>query len=201
MQVIADFVWSQVRRERKPRRLVVDEAWTLVQSGVGGRFLAAMARRARKHFLGLTTITQDVADFLSSDEGRAVLQNSALTLLLRQDVSAIDRIVEALKLSAGERDLLLRCGKGQGLLCTPDNRVAVEIVAARAGHRLITSDPRELASLDLDERPAARGISGPSTLQVDIDKRSSQGSVDGMDSPTETPTTSRPSTSQQRLAL
>jgi hypothetical protein len=130
------------------RRLVIDEAWTLVQTEVGGKFLASVARRARKYFLGLTVISQDVGDFLGTEQGRAVLQNSALKLLLRQDASAIDRVVETLKLSDGERDLLLRLGKGQALLCTPETRVAVEITAAPAEHRLITSDPRELTVLE-----------------------------------------------------
>lgn len=146
--LIAEFVWTRVRRERKRRRLVIDEAWTLVQSAVGGQFLASLARRARKYFLGLTVISQDVGDFLGSEQGRAVLQNSALKLLLGQDASAIDRLVETLKLTDGERDLLLRLGKGQALLCTPETRVAVEITAAPAEHHLITSDPRELAALD-----------------------------------------------------
>jgi conjugal transfer ATP-binding protein TraC len=146
--LIADFVWSTARRARKPRRLVIDEAWTLAQSEGGGKFLASLARRARKYYLGLTTITQDVGDFLGSEQGRAVLQNSALKLLLRQDASAVDRVAATLKLSEGERDLLLRCGKGQGLLCTPETRVAVEILAAPAEHRLITSDPREVAAIE-----------------------------------------------------
>jgi len=115
---------------------------------VGGKFLASMARRARKYFLGLTVISQDVGDFLGSVQGRAVLQNSAVKVLLRQDPSAIDRVVDTLKLSDGERDLLLRFGKGQALLCIPENRVAVEITAAPAEHRLITTDPRELAVLE-----------------------------------------------------
>jgi conjugal transfer ATP-binding protein TraC len=148
MFLIADFVWTRVRETRTMRRLVIDEAWTLVQTEVGGKFLASVARRARKYFLGLTVISQDVGDFLGTEQGRAVLQNSALKLLLRQDASAIDRVVETLKLSDGERDLLLRLGKGQALLCTPETRVAVEITAAPAEHRLITSDPRELTVLE-----------------------------------------------------
>jgi conjugal transfer ATP-binding protein TraC len=151
MFLIADFVWSSVRRNRKPRRLVIDEAWTLAQTEVGGRFLASLARRARKYFLGLTTISQDVGDFLGSEQGRAVLQNSALTFLLRQDASALDRLAETLKLTQGERDYLGRCGKGQGLLCTPENRVAVEITAAPEEYRLITSDPRELETLEREQ--------------------------------------------------
>lgn len=141
--LIADFVWSAVRRACKPRRLVIDEAWTLAQSPVGGRFLASLARRARKYYLGLTTITQDVGDFLASKQGRAVLQNSALKLLLRQDAAAIDQVAETLKLAVGERDLLVRCGKGQALLATPETRVGVEILASAEEYRLITSDPRD----------------------------------------------------------
>jgi hypothetical protein len=103
-----------------------------------------------------------VGDFLGSDQGRAILQNSALTLLLRQDPSAIDQVVGTLKLSAGERDFLLHCARGRGLLCTPENRVAVEIIAAPAEHRLITSDPRELARLEREDDRR-----GPSPAQRD----------------------------------
>src|SRR5262249_36014529 len=138
----------KARRERKPRRLVIDEAWTLAQTEVGGKFLASLARRARKYYLGLTTITQDVGDFLASEQGRAVLQNSALKLLLRQDASALDRLAESLKLTDGEQDFLMRAARGQGLVCTPDNRVAVEIVAAPEEYGLITSDPRDLAAME-----------------------------------------------------
>ena len=154
-QLIADFVWGRARGRSRPLRLVVDEAWSLVRSTAGGRFLGGLARRARKHFIGLTTITQDVGDFLGSEEGRAILQNSAVTLLLRQDVSAIDRVVQTLKLSEGERDFLLRAAKGQGLFCADGNRVAVEIVASSAEHRLVTSDPREVTAIGREDAEAA----------------------------------------------
>src|SRR5207244_10039542 len=95
IHVIGNFVWNQVRRQRKPRLLVVDEAWTLMQHAEGGSFLASMARRARKYWLGLHTITQDVADFLGAEHGRTILANAAVKLLMKQDSTTIDPVAQA----------------------------------------------------------------------------------------------------------
>src|SRR5205814_2168073 len=92
IQLIASFVWNQVRRARRPRLLIIDEAWSLLQYREGGVFLSSMARRARKYFLGLVTITQDVADFLGSEHGRTVLANAAIKLLLKQDSTTLDPV-------------------------------------------------------------------------------------------------------------
>src|SRR5206468_8536248 len=115
IHLIGNFVWNQVRRERRPRLLVVDEAWTLLRYPEGGAFLASMARRARKYYLGLVTITQDVADFLGDERGRTVLTNAAVKLLMKQDSTTIQPIVEAFQLSQEERQFLLAAGKGEGL--------------------------------------------------------------------------------------
>ena len=152
--LIATFVWGQVRRARRPRLLVVDEAWSLLQHEAGGRFLAAMARRARKYHLGLVTITQDVADFLGSAHGRTILGNAAIKLALKQDSTTIDPVVAALNLSAEERRYLLAAGKGEGLFFARGGRVALQVEASATEHRLATTAPRELAALAAVPRPA-----------------------------------------------
>jgi len=145
VHLIASFVWNQVRRSLHPRLLIIDEAWSLVQYPEGGAFLAGMARRSRKYYLGLVTITQDVADFLGVDHGRTVLANAALKLLMKQDAAIIDPVVQAFRLSAEERQFLLAAGKGEGLFFARGSHVALKIEASPAEHRLATPSPRELA--------------------------------------------------------
>ena len=158
--LIADFVWTRVRHERRPRLLVIDEAWTLMQYQEGGRFLAGLARRARKYYLGLVTITQDAQDFLSSEHGRTVLANSSVQLLMKQDSSTIEAVTKAFRLSTGERQYLLGCHKGEGLLFARGGHVALQIEASPFEHELATTDPRELAAR---QRRAAGGGAGLTT--------------------------------------
>jgi type IV secretory pathway VirB4 component len=147
MHLIANFVWNRVRRERRPRLLVIDEAWSLLRYAEGGDFVSGMARRARKYYLGLVTITQDVADFVRSDHGRAVLVNAAMKLLLKQDATTVDAVTEAFQLSVEERQYLLAANKGEGLLFARGARLALSIEASPAEHRLATTAPRELAEM------------------------------------------------------
>ena len=147
MHLIANFVWNRVRRERRPRLLVIDEAWSLLRYAEGGDFVSGMARRARKYYLGLVTITQDVADFLRSEHGRAVLVNAAMKLLLKQDATTVDAVSDAFQLSTEERQYLLGANKGEGLLFAHGARLALSIEASPAEHRLATTAPRELAEL------------------------------------------------------
>lgn len=148
IHLIASFVWNQVRRVRRPRLLIIDEAWTLLQYPEGGAFLESMARRARKYYLGLVTITQDVADFLGSEPGRKVLTNASLKLLMKQDSATIDPVVSAFQLSPEERRFLLGAAKGEGLFFARGSHVALRIEASPAEHRLATTAPRELAARD-----------------------------------------------------
>jgi type IV secretory pathway VirB4 component len=147
IHLIANFVWNQVRRARRPRLLIIDEAWSLMQYPEGGAFLAGMARRARKYYLGLVTITQDVADFLGSEQGRTVLTNAAIKLLMKLDSATIDPVVAAFQLSPEERQFLLAAGKGEGIFFARGSHVALKVEASPAEHRLATTAPRELAAL------------------------------------------------------
>jgi type IV secretory pathway VirB4 component len=156
MHLIANFVWNRVRRERRPRLLVIDEAWSLLRYAEGGQFVSDMARRARKYYLGLVTITQDVADFVRSDHGRAVLVNAAMKLLLKQDASTFEAVSDAFQLTAEERQYLLGANKGEGLLFARGARLPISIEASQAEHRLATTAPRELAEIEqLTATPAA----------------------------------------------
>ncbi len=142
--LIADYIWSQVRRNRRPRMLLIDEAWSLMQHEEGAKFLASMARRARKYYLGLTTVTQDVEDFLATPEGHTVLANSSVQILMRQDSSTIDVVSQTFRLSSGEREFLLACQKGEALFFARGNHIALRVEASPMEHALATTDPAEL---------------------------------------------------------
>ncbi|WP_410574483.1 VirB4 family type IV secretion system protein [Amycolatopsis sp. cmx-4-61] len=142
-----DAVWRQVSNPaiRKPRLVVVDEAWLLMKEAAGAEFLFRMAKASRKHWAGLTVATQDTADVLGSDLGKAVVANAATQILLRQASQAIDEITRAFDLSMGERQFLLSADRGQGLLSTGTQRVAFQSIASPVEHHLVTSNPAEIA--------------------------------------------------------
>ena len=160
MHLIASFVWNRVRRDRRPRLLVIDEAWSLLRYAEGGEFVSGMARRARKYYLGLVTITQDVADFLRADHGRAVLVNAAMKLLLKQDATTVEAVTEAFQLTPDERQFLLGANKGEGLLFARGARLPLTIEASPAEHRLATTAPRELAELAERAEQASTPVNG-----------------------------------------
>ena len=143
-----DAVWRRVTNpaEQRPRLVVVDEGWLLMQQPEGARFLFRLAKAARKHWAGLTVATQDTADVLGTDLGKAVVANAATQILLRQAPQAIDEITTTFALSGGERQFLLSADLGQGLLASGTQRVAFQALASPAEHSLVTSNPAELAS-------------------------------------------------------
>lgn len=145
-----DRIWDRVSNpvDRRPRLVLVDEAWLLLQNPAGAQFLFRAAKALRKHWAGLTVATQDVADVLATDLGKAVVSNAATQILLRQAPQAIDQIAATFDLSDGERDYLLSADQGQGLLSAGAHRVAFQTIASDAEHRLVTSDPAELTADD-----------------------------------------------------
>ncbi|MFV2179710.1 VirB4 family type IV secretion system protein [Actinomadura sp. LOL_016] len=156
MLLALDAIWRQVAdpAERRRRLVVVDEAWMLMQHDEGSRFLYRLAKAARKHWAGLAVVTQDAADLLSSDLGRAVIANSATQILLRQAPQVADQIAAAFDLTDGEKAFLLAADRGQGLLCgtaTGSDRAAFTAIASPQEHRLTTTDPAELADLEHDD--------------------------------------------------
>ena len=142
-----DAVWRRVSNPaiRRPRLVVVDEAWLLMKERSGAEFLFRMAKASRKHWAGLTVATQDTADVLGNDLGKAVVANAATQILLRQASQAIDEITQTFDLSAGERRFLLSADRGQGLLSAGTQRVAFQSIASPTEHYLVTSNPAELA--------------------------------------------------------
>ncbi|MCC6626178.1 MAG: DUF87 domain-containing protein [Chloroflexi bacterium] len=140
--LLADAVWTAARRRPDPRLLVIDEAWRLIAHPAGGRFLADLARRARKHALGLWVISQDVRDLLDDPHGRAIAANAAAALLPPQNERTIDAVAAAFGLGAGERAQLLRAQTGEALLVAGRQRRAVRVLAPPELAPLITTDPR-----------------------------------------------------------
>jgi len=147
-----DAVWHRVAdpSRRRRRLVVVDEAWLLMRQPEGARFLFRMAKSARRHWCGLTVVTQDSGDLLGSDLGQAVVANATTQILLRQAPQAIDALTEAFHLSDGERAFLLSARRGEGLLAAGSDRVAFQTVASPTEHRLVTSDPAELVAQEPD---------------------------------------------------
>jgi len=145
--IILDYVWTKIRRDLKKRILIVEEAWYLMQNEDSARFIYGIAKRARKYYLGLTTISQDVDDFLGSEYGKAIVTNSSIQILLKQHPAAIDNVAETFYLSEGEKRLLLSADVGEGLFFAGSNHVAIKIKASQSEHKLITTDPEELLRL------------------------------------------------------
>lgn len=143
MFIILDFIWTRVRRDLKRRLLIVDEAWHMMQYEDSAQFLWSVVKRARKYFLGLTTITQDVEDFLGQDIGKAIVTNSALRLLLKQSPAAIDKIGEVFYLSQGEKQLLMGANIGEGIFFAGPHHAPISVVASNEEHKLITTTPQE----------------------------------------------------------
>jgi conjugal transfer ATP-binding protein TraC len=146
MFVILDYIWTRVKRDMKPRLLIVDEAWHMMRFEDSAQFLWSIVKRARKYYLGLTTITQDVDDFLSQDIGKAVVTNSALRVLLKQAPAAIDKIGDVFYLSQGERQLLLGANVGEGIFFAGNNHAPITVVASPEEHKLVTTRPQEVLS-------------------------------------------------------
>jgi len=144
MYIILNYIWSRVRSELKKRLLIIDEAWTMMQHEDSARFLYGLVKRARKYYLGITTITQDVEDFVNSDYGRPIITNSSLQLLLKQAPSATDALTKIFNLTEGEKYLLLNAGVGQGLFFAGLKHVAIQIIASYSEDKIITTNPEDI---------------------------------------------------------
>ena len=144
IHMILDYIWTKIRSKLKRRILVVDEAWYLMRNPDSANFLVDMAKRARKYYLGLTTITQDVEDFLNSERGKEIISNSSIQVLLKQAPVSIGLLAEVFNLSEGEQRLLLSEGIGQGLFFAGNTHVAMRVVASAQEHQLVTTNPSEI---------------------------------------------------------
>ncbi|MBR3322797.1 DUF87 domain-containing protein [Candidatus Saccharibacteria bacterium] len=141
MYIVLNHIWNITRADQRKRMLIVDEAWQLMKYEDSASFLFSLAKRARKYYLGLTTITQDVEDFMSSKMGRAIVSNSSMQLLLKQSASAVDVLSDVFKLTNEERKRLSSFPVGQGLFFAGQNHVHISIVASNTEDALITTNP------------------------------------------------------------
>jgi len=147
MFIILDYIWTRIKKDMKKRILIVDEAWYMMKYPDSASFLYSIAKRARKYYLGLTTITQDVDDFLVSDYGKAILTNSSIQILMKQSPASIDHVAQVFYLSEGEKQLLLASDVGEGIFFAGPNHVAMRVVASTDEHLLITTKPSELLEM------------------------------------------------------
>ena len=147
MYLITHYIWNSVRKTLKKRLLVIDEAWIMMKSQDTASFLYSMAKRGRKYYLGLATITQDVADFLNSPYGLPMITNSSIQLLLKQSPTSIDLVQKTFNLSEEEKYLLLESDVGEGIFFAGLKHVAIKVVASYTEDQIITSDPSQLLAI------------------------------------------------------
>ncbi len=147
MYIITHYIWTAIRRQLKKRLLVIDEAWWMMKSEDTASFLFGMAKRGRKYFLGLATITQDVDDFLRSPYGLPIVTNSSIQILLKQSPSTVDNLQKVFNLTDEEKFLLLESDVGEGLFFVGQKHVALKVIASYTEDQIITSDPSQLLSI------------------------------------------------------
>jgi hypothetical protein len=150
MYIILNYIWNRVRSSLKKRILTIDEAWTMMQHEDSAKFLFGLVKRARKYYLGVTTITQDVEDFVKSPYGKAIVSNSSMQLLLKQSPSVIDGLQKVFNLTEGEKYMLLNSGVGQGLFFAGLQHVAIQIIASYTEDKIVTTNPQEVLKQQSD---------------------------------------------------
>lgn len=160
MYIITHFIWNAVRKNLKKRLLVVDEAWIMMKNDDTASFLFSLAKRGRKYYLGLATITQDVGDFLKSPYGLPIITNSSIQILLKQSPSSIDIVQKTFNLTNEEKFLLLESGVGEGIFFAGLKHVALKVVASYTEDQIITSDPSQLLKIKemKDEIDESKGV-------------------------------------------
>lgn len=169
MYIITHHIWNQVRKELRKRLLVIDEAWWMMKAQDTASFLFGIAKRGRKYYLGISTITQDVSDFLNSPYGIPIITNSSIQILLRQSPTSVDLVQQTFKLSDEEKYLLLESDVGEGIFFAGLKHVAIKVIASYTEDQIITSDPSQIlairkAKTDLEAATAsgaAQNAGGP----------------------------------------
>ncbi|MGC9602428.1 MAG: VirB4-like conjugal transfer ATPase, CD1110 family [Minisyncoccia bacterium] len=167
MYIITHFIWNTVRKNLKKRLLVIDEAWWMMKSDDTASFLYSMAKRGRKYYLGLATITQDVDDFLKSPYGLPMITNSSIQILLKQSPTTIDNLQKTFNLSDEEKFLLLESDVGEGIFFAGLKHVAIKVIASYTEDQIITSDPSQVLALRKQRADLADAQSGtpPNAVQ------------------------------------
>jgi hypothetical protein len=172
MHVILDFIWSRVRNKLKKRLLIVDEAWYMMKYPDSASFLQGIAKRARKYYLGMTTLTQDIEDFLSNDYGKAIVSNSSIQILLKQGTAEVEALAKAFMLSEGEKQFLLTAQVGEGLLFAGQNHISAQFIASQFEYDLITSKPQDI--MDQAAANAAPTTEAPQVVDEQIPHTAAQ---------------------------
>ncbi len=144
MYIVLNFVWNLIRSEMRQRLMVIDEAWWMMKYKDSASFLFGLVKRCRKYYLGVTTITQDVDDFLKSEYGRPIITNSSIQLLLKQSPTGIESVAQSFDLTEGERAFLLEAGVGEGLFFAGPKHVAIKIIASYTEDQIITTNPEQI---------------------------------------------------------
>ncbi len=147
MYIVMHYIWTAIRRELKKRLLVIDEAWWMMKSDDTASFLFSMAKRGRKYYLGLATITQDVDDFIKSPYGMPIITNSSIQILLKQSPTSMDNLQKIFNLTDEEKFLLLESDVGEGIFFAGLKHVAIKIIASYTEHQILTSDPSEILAI------------------------------------------------------
>lgn len=147
MYMTLNFIWNLIRSQIKKRILVVDEAWWMMKYPAGADFLFGLVKRCRKYFMGVTTITQDVEDFIKSSQGKPIITNSALQLLLKQSPASVDVVGDTFNLTEAEKQLLLEANVGEGIFFAGAKHVAIKVVASYAEDQIITTNPMQMLEI------------------------------------------------------
>ena len=166
MYIVLSHIWNITRTDLRKRMLIVDEAWQLMKYDDSANFLFSLAKRARKYYLGLTTITQDVEDFMGSKMGRAIVANSSMQLLLKQSSSAVDVLSDVFKLTEEERKRLANFPVGQGLFFAGQNHVHIQIMASQTEQGLITTNPASAMANNQTQQPPQQETVNPGEQRV-----------------------------------
>jgi type IV secretory pathway VirB4 component len=161
MYIVTHYIWNTIRKNLKKRLLVVDEAWWMMKSEDTASFLYSIAKRGRKYYLGLATITQDAADFMKSPYGVPIVTNSSIQILLKQSPSTMDVLQKTFNLTDEEKYLLLESGLGEGIFFAGLKHVAIKVISSYTEDQIITSDPSQILSIkkekqDLEEKEVAQ---------------------------------------------
>ena len=184
MYIVLNYIWNKTKSDQKRRLLIVDEAWQLMKYEDSANFLFSLAKRARKYNLGITTITQDVEDFMGSRMGRAIVANASMQFLLKQSPSAVDVLTDVFKLTSEERKRLSQFPVGQGLFFAGQNHVHIQVVASPTETSLITTNPEQVQQINAAAAAGEAAQNGPQSGElsqpqgtIDLGNRLTPGNV------------------------
>ncbi len=148
MYLILQYIWNLIRSQMKKRIMIVDEAWWMLKSEAGGSFLHGIAKRCRKYWLGLTTITQDIPDFMNSPYGKPIVSNSSIQILFKQSPATIDVVQQTFNLTDEEKYLLLQAGVGEGIFFAGLKHAAIKVVASYTEDQIVTTNPEQISKIN-----------------------------------------------------